>query len=346
MNAILSAAKALAEFRFRSRSSLELEIIALRHQLQVIKKDQSKRVLFGPFDRLLWVILYRFWPDILRRAVVIKPDTIIRWHYAGFRLFWRYGSRNHKPGTPPISAEMRDLIYLMKRDNPIWGSTRIAAEMRKIGYKLSPVTVYRYLRKYRPKFPGPPSPGWRAFFANQLRDCAAVDFFVVVTINFQLLYGMVVLSLGRRKIIHFATTAHPKQEWVAEQFCHCFSRYPKPKFILRDRDSIYGSKVQEYFSSNKIEERITTKSWQNGHVERLIYSLRRECLDHVIIYDARHLHRMLQSYVNYYNFSRTHYNLDGDCPVHRPIERPIRGKKIVAIPQVGGLHHRYERRAA
>lgn len=275
--------------------------------------------------------------------VLVKPSTVIRWHYAGFRMFWSWKSRQKTPWRK-VGPELRDLVHQMRRDNPTWGVRRIEGELRKLGFDICYMTVYKML----PRQYSAPTPSWRVFLANHMRETAAVDFFVVVTATFHLLYGMVVINHGRRRILHHAVTANPTQEWVVSQLSHSFSGNAKPRYLVRDRDAIYGQRVRGFLKGAGIKEMLTSRQSpkQNIYVERVIGSIRRECLDHVIIFNERHLKRILGLYVHYYNCSRTHNSLGMDCPVHRPIERPIRGKKIVAIPQVGGLHHRYERRAA
>jgi transposase InsO family protein len=274
--------------------------------------------------------------------VLVKPASVIRWHYAGFRMFW--GWRSGRKPWRKVGPEIRDLIHQMKRDNPTWGVRRIEGELRKIGINISYMTVYKNL----PKFAAPPSPGWRAFLSNHMKETAAVDFLVVVTLSFQLLYAMVLISHGRRKIIHIDVTDHPTQDWVADQVTRAFAKNPKPKYLVRDRDAIFGQRFRARLRELNVKEKVTMRQspWQNIFVERTIQSIRQECLDHVIVINRRHLRRLLTSYAQYYNFSRTHKSLAQDCPVHRPVQRPSMGKKIIAIPQVGGLHHRYERRAA
>jgi transposase InsO family protein len=287
-------------------------------------------------------MLYRVWPQALDALMFVKPATLIHWHYLGFKLFWRWRSK-YKPWRK-VGPELRELIWRMCRDNPTWGCHRIAGELKMLGFKVSDTTVYRYM----PRRLGCPSPGWRAFILNHMKETAAVDFLVVFTVTFQLLYAMVVISHSRRRIIHFGVTEFPTQEWASDQMRQAFLRYPKPKFLVRDRDSIYGSKFRGCLKEMKIKELVTMRHSprQNIYAERVIGSIKRECLDHVIIMNARHLRRLLDSYLHYYNYSRTHLSLGYDCPVHRQIERPSKGKKIVAVPQVTGLHHRYERRAA
>jgi len=345
MHPILSAISSVASLKFRSRTSLELEIVALRHQLGVLRRRQSKKITFlSNLDRVFWVLLYRTWPRIIDSMVIVKPRSVIRWHYTGFRLFWRWKSRHVSHEPLKVGPELKDLIHQMKRDNPLWGLRRIEGELRKLGFDISHKTV----RKYLPQRYYSPSPGWRAFLYNHLHHTAAVDFMVVVTAKFDLLYAMIVIGHSRRRIIHYAVTEHPTQEWAAEQIELALSRHPKPKYLIRDRDKIYGVRFKAKLKKLNIKEKVTMRQspWQNIFVERVNWSIRHECLDHVIVLSQKHLERILGDYVSYYNHSRTHSALDQDCPVPRRIDREIRGKKIVAIPEVGGLHHRYERRAA
>lgn len=309
----------------------------------LLRRRHNKRIQVPLMDRLLWVALYRLWPRILDIMVIVKPRSVIRWHYAGFRAFWRRRS-SQKGKFLKIGPEERDLIHQMKRDNPTWGCRRIAAELGKIGFDISYMSVHKLM----PHSYTSPTPGWRVFLHNHMKETAAVDFLVVVTLSFQLLYAIVVISHGRRRIVHFGVTEHPTQEWAADQIDQAFQSYPKPKYLVRDRDAIYGKVFRERLKGMRIKEKVTQRQSpkQNIFVERMIQSIRHDCLDHVIIINERHLRRMLASYKDYYNYSRTHRSLNEDSPVHRPVERPSRGKRIVAIPQVGGLHHRYERRAA
>ena len=197
---------------------------------------------------------------------------------------------------------------------------------------------------WRPKVP---SPTWRSFLHNHMHDTAAVDMFVVVTARFQLLYALVVLGHERRKVVHFDVTQNPTQVWLARQITEAFPWDTAPRFLLRDRDASYGQTFRDRVQAMAIEEVVTAprSPWQNAYVERIIGSIRRECLDHVIVFDERHLRRVLLAYFEYHHRSRTHLSLGKDCPEPRPIQPPSAGT-VVAFPQVGGLHHRYERRAA
>jgi putative transposase len=341
MIALLSAVGSLLSFRVRSRASLELELIALRHQVTVLRRQRPGRLRLFPTDRLLWTWLYRIWPQVLNTMVLVKPATVVQWHRKSFRLYW--WRRSRRLGRPRMSREIRDLIRKMSEANPLWGAPRIHGELLKLGIDVSQATVARYL-PWRPKVP---SPTWRSFLHNHLHDTAAVDMFLVVTARFQLLYALVVLGHERRKVIHFDITRNPTQGWLARQITEAFPWDTAPRFLLRDRDTSYGQTFRDRIQAMAIEEVVTAprSPWQNAYVERIIGSIRRECLDHVVVFDERHLRRVLSAYLRYHHRSRTHLSLEKDCPEPRPIQPPSAGT-VVAFPQVGGLHHRYERRAA
>jgi len=341
MLTVLSALASLLSFRLRSRASLELEVVALRHQLTVLRRQRPGRPRLFSADRLLWVWLYRIWPQVLDAMVLVKPATVIGWHRKGFRLYWRRRSRHL--GRPRTSREVRDLIRKMSQANPLWGAPRIHGELLKLGIEVSQATVSRYL-PWRPKAP---SPTWRSFLRNHMHDTAAIDMFVVVTAKFQLLYALIVLGHERRKILHFDVTSNPTQGWLARQITEAFPWDTAPRFLLRDRDASYGPTFRNRVQAMAIEQVVTAprSPWQNAYVERIIGSIRRECLDHVIIFGERHLRRVLSAYCDYYHRSRTHLSLRKDCPEPRPIQPPS-ADTVIAFPQVGGLHHRYERRAA
>jgi putative transposase len=338
---ILWALVSIFEFRFRSRASLELELIALRHQATVLRRQHRGRPQLSSLDRLLWVWLYRIWPQVIDAMVLVKPTTVIQWHRKGFRLFWRWRSR--RPGRPKIGADIRALIRRMSKANPLWGAPRIHGELLKLGIKISQATVGRWM-PWRPKVP---SPTWRSFLRNHLPDIAAIDMFVVATATFRLLYALIVLSLDRRRVVHFEVTQYPTQVWLSGQMTEAFPWDSAPRYLLRDRDKSYGPAFRHRVRAMGITEVITAprSPWQNPYVERLIGSIRRECLDHVVILNERHLRRVLSSYFQYHHDSRTHLSLNKDCPRPRPIQPPSAGN-IIAFPEVGGLHHRYERRAA
>jgi putative transposase len=242
-----------------------------------------------------------------------------------------------------MSREIRALIRTMSQANPLWGAPRIHGELLKLGFDVSQATVGRY-HPWRPKVP---SPTWRSFLQNHMHVTAAVDMFVVVTATFQLLYALLVLGHERRNVIHFDVTQNPTQVWLARQITEAFPWDTAPRFLLRDRDASYGQTFRNRVQAMAIEQVVTAprSPWQNAYVERIIGSIRRECLDHIIILDEHHLRRVLSAYFEYHHRSRTHLSLDKDCPEPRPIQ-PSSAGTVVAFPQVGGLHHRYERRAA
>src|SRR5258708_3821609 len=297
MVTILFAVVSILVFRFRSRAALELKLVALQHQLAVLRRQRPGRSQLSSLDRLLWVLLYRIWPQVIDAMVLVKPATVVEWHRKGFRFYWRWRSR--RPGRPRISPEIRDLIRRMSNANPLWGAPRIHGELLKLGIKISQATVGRWV-PWRPKVP---SPTWRSFLRNHLPDIAAIDMFVVFTATFQLLYALIVLNLDRRRIVHFEVTPNPTQDWLSRQMTEAFPWDTAPRYLLRDRDKSYGSALRHRVRAMGITEVITAprSPWQNPYAERLIGSIRRECLDHVIIFSERHLRRVLSSYFQYHN---------------------------------------------
>ena len=325
--------------RFRSRAVVELENLALRHQLRVLRRQRPGRLRLFTFDRLLWVMLYRLWPRCLEVMVLVKPATVIQWHRKGFRLFWRWRS---KSGRPSADREIRDLIRQMSGANPLWGA-RIHGELLKLGIEVSQATVAKYILRRR----GTPSQNWRSFLRNHAEGIAAIDMFVVASASFQLLYVVIILAHDRRNIVRTAVTEHPTAAWLSRQVTEAFPWDTAPRYLLRDRDTSYGSYFSNRVKAMGITEVLTAprSPWQNAYVERVIGSIRRECLDHIVIFNERHLRRVLSSYIDYYQRTRTHLSLDKDCPQSRPNQHGSVGR-VVAIPKVGGLHHRYERLAA
>ncbi len=274
----------------------------------------------------------------------VQPDTVTRWHREGFRLFWKWKSRWQKPGRQPVDSELRQLIGEMSRANPLWGAPRIHGELLKLGFSVSQRTVGKYIV-------GPPrsrrSQTWKSFLHNHLNQMVSMDFFTLPTLTFGLLYVCIVLDHHRRKVLHFQITKAPSAIWAAQQLREAFAFASPPKYLLRDRDGIYGLEFRARASALGVEEVLIAPRcpWQSPYVERLIGSIRRECLDHVIVMNARQLKLLLQSYFDYYHHSRSHLALDKDAPQPRAVQGVADGK-IVALPQAWGLHHRYERRAA
>ena len=328
---------------FRSRAEIELENLALRHQIGVLRRSARKRPKFTLGDRLLWVWLSRVWNDWRSALALVKPETVIAWHRAGFRLFWTWKVRRGQPGRPVISREVRDLIRKMCRENPSWGAPRIHGELLKLGIDIGESSVSKYMVRCRK----PPSQTWRTFLENHAKQLVSIDFFTVPTIRFQILYVFLVLAHDRRRVLHFNVTAHPTAEWTGQQLREAFPYDQLPRYLLRDRDAIFGHDFRERVRDMGICEVLSAprSPWQRAYVERLIGSIRRECLDHVLVFDESSLRRILRSYLDYYHRSRTHLLLGKDPPEPRAVQPPEMGS-VATLPQVGGLHHRYERRAA
>ena len=327
-------------FITRSRLSLHLEIIALRHQLAVVNRARHPRLRLTPVDRMLWAWLSRSWHGWRSALHIVQPETVLAWHRHGFRLFWTWKSR-HRMGRPALSRDVRALIREMCTANPLWGAPRIHGELRKLGISVSQSTVAAYMRRH----PRPPSQTWRTFLANHANQIMAADLFVVPTVTFRLLFVLVILAHDRRQIVHVAVTAHPTAAWTAQQLRNAFPENEAPQYLLHDRDSVFAQVATTLEGMDIQEVRTAPRSpWQNAYVERVIGSIRRECLDHVIVANAAGLHRVLTEYIAYYLRSRTHLALDKDTPITRPVSPP--SGRIVITPEVGGLHHRYDRIAA
>ena len=277
---------------------------------------------------MLWSLLSRFWPGWRRALVLVQPETVIRWHHRGFRLYWRWKSRSRRPGRPSIEVEIRDLILEMHRANPAWGAPRIHGELIKVGFRLAQSTVSKYLPRHRK----PPSQSWRTFLRNHLREAIAIDFAVVSTVRFRLLYVFVVLGLERRRLLHVHVTAHPTAVWTAQQMIEALPEETRLRYVIRHRDAIYGTEFQRRVADmGLVEVPIAPRSpWQNCYAERFVGSLRRECLDHVIALNERQVYRIVSSYARYYNRARTHLALAKDAPrtPQSPIASEWPGRRI------------------
>jgi putative transposase len=353
---LLSALLSTPGSMFRSRAVLELENTALRHQIGVLKRSARKRPKLTAADRLFWVFLSRVWGDWRSALDIVNRATVIAWHRKGFRLFWTWKIRQGRAGRPAVSREIRDLIRRMSRENPLWGAAHIHGELLKLGIEISETSVAKYVLRHRK----PPSQTWRTFLDNHVRNLGSVlicklghyrnlvsvDFFTVPTIRFQVLYVFLVLAHDRRRVVHFNVIAHPTAEWTAQQLREAFPFDQVPRYLLRDRDKIFGDTFREQVKNLQIKEVLSAhrSPWQRDYVERVIGSIRRECLEHVIVFGESSLRRILSSYLSYYHQTRPHLSLEKDAPEPRPIQRPELGP-VLAVPQLGGLH-RYERRAA
>ena len=322
---------------FRSQAALQAEIVLLRHQLNVLRRRSPKRVNFSNIDRLVFAGIYSLAPKVLDALQIIKPETVIGWHRAGFRTYWRWKSRP-RGGRPRTPDEIRQLIRDMSIANSLWGAPRIHGELLKLGIDVGQTTVAKYMAKHR----RPPTQGWKTFLYNHADGIASMDLFVVPTISFRLLYGLLILQHGRRQILWLGVTAHPTAEWIARQLTEAYGWTTAAQYMVRDRDAVYGDIFIRRLRAMGIRDRPTAarSPWQNGYAERLIGSIRRECLDNVVVFGERHLRHLLGSYQKYYNDARTHLSLDKDAPVSRAIETV---GSIIAKPLLGGLHHQYVR---
>ena len=328
--------------RFRNRTELALENLALRQQLAILKRNRPHARLRRR-DRLFWACLSSVWQRWRESLIVVKPETVIWWHRKGFALYWTHLSKHRGAGRPGTGKEIRELVRKMANANPTWGSPRIHGELLKLGIKISERTVARLMPKKRK----PPSQTWRTFLDNHVKDMVSIDHFVVPTATFRVLFVLVVLAHDRRRVVHFNVTEHATARWTGEQIIQAFPDGSEPRYLLRDRDGIYGEEFQERIRAIGIEEVISAprSPWQNPYCERLIGSVRRDCLNHVIILGESHLRRILGRYFHYYHKYRTHLSLEKDAPAPRPIQDSNLGE-VIEIPEVGGLHHHYERRAA
>jgi putative transposase len=327
---------------FRDRRELALENLALRQQLAILARAQPHRRL-RKTDRLFWVWISRIWERWRESLIVVRPETVLRWHRKGFALYWTWLSRRNPIGRPGTSRVIRELIRKITSANPLWGSPRVHGELLKLGIDISERTVARLM----PKRKKPPSQSWRAFLDNHLKDLVSIDFLVVPTATFRVLFVLIDLAHHRRRVVHFNVTNHPTALWTAEQMIQAFPDGTAPRFLVRDRDRIYGEQFRERVKAIGIEEILTAprSPWQNPFAERMIGTLRRDCLDHVVVLGEFHLRIILKRYLSYYHRARTHLALEKDAPEPRLVQAPEHGC-VIEIPEVGGLHHRYERRAA
>jgi transposase InsO family protein len=337
MFGLLSIFLALLTVPFKSKSRLEAENAALRRQLIVLRRKMRGRVRLTNNDRWFLIQLYRWFPSILQVLTIVQPETLVRWHRAGFRCYWRWKSRP-RGGRPQIETDLRALIRQMSMENPLWGAPRIHGELLKLGFEVAQSSVAKYMVKRR----GPPSQGWRTFLRNHAPDIAAMDLFVAPTIGFDLLYAFVIVRLSRRDLVWINVTTNPTAEWIARQLIEAFPWNEAPPYLIRDRDRIYGTIVTRRLRAMGIRDKPTAPGspWQNGFAERLIGSIRRECVDHFIVLGEAHLRRILRAYACYYNNIRTDWSLDKDAPVSRPAQRI---GSIKPEPILGGLHHYYVR---
>src|SRR2546428_3689543 len=319
---------------------VDLENAALRQQLAVFKRDIKRPRLHGR-DRLFWIGLRTIWKKWKSALVIVRPETVISWQRKRFKTYWWRLSQPKTPGRPLISSNIRTLVRTMATANPLWGAPRIHGELLKLGFEISERTVSRLM----PKRHKEPSQTWKTFLSNHVGQLVSIDFFTVPTLQLRVLFVFVVLAHQRRRVLHFNVTEHPTAEWTAQQIIEAFPEDAAPRYLIRDRDGVYGSQFRNRVQGMSIQEVLTAarSPWQNPFAERVIGSIRRECVNHVIVLGERHLRWTLKRYVRYYLDSRSHLSLEKDSPNSRPVQSV---GQIMAIPQVGGLHHRYQRRAA
>jgi len=317
ITAFLAAIRAF----FRNRVDTSLEVLALRQQVAVLKRKRPRPSL-NRLDRFFWTALRNIWPRWSDVLVIVKPDTVVGWHRAGFRLYWRWRSRP-RGGRPKVSEEIRTLIHRMAAENSDWGAPKIYGELLKLG--------------------------WLAFLANHREVIAALDFFTVPTLTFQLLYCFFVIEHGRRRVLHFNITRHPTAEWVVQQLREAFPEAGPYRYAILDHDSKFDADVIAFLRATGLRPKRTSVQapWQNGTAERWVGSCRREILDHVIALNEQHLRRLIRDYVNYHHDDRIHDSLDKDTPNRRPVEsKPSPAATVISSARLGGLHHRYSWREA
>jgi putative transposase len=326
---------------FRSRRSLWLENLALRQQLVILKRKR-RRTRLTVFDKIFWVLARKYWSRWKQSLLMISPETIPRWHRAGFRLYWAWLSRHRVCfGRKRIGRDLRELIFRMVVENPMWGAPRIHGELQMLGFDVSERTVSRWVQR------APRSPDkiarWNAFLKNHREIIAAMDFFAVHTVTFGVLYCFFLIAHDRRRILHFNVTHNPTSLWVVQLLRETFPFEAPHKYMILDRDQKFGLEVIAAIRAMGSRPKRTSfrSPWQNGVAERWVESCRRDLLDHVIVLNERHLKRLLSEYVSYYHEDRTHLGLSKETPGGR-IRAMHRGR-VIAHARLGGLHHRYDR---
>jgi len=323
--------------QFKSRRRLAAKNAVLGYQVTVPRRQIRGRVRLNNFDRLFLVQLYRWCPSILQVFAVVRPETVVRWHRNAFRCYCRWKSRG-RGGRLTINAELRALIRRMSRENKLWGAPRIQGELLKLGFSVAQSTVAKYMARSN----DPSGQSWSTFLRNHAPQIAAMDLFMVPTISFVQLYVLVIIRISRRELVWINVTRYPTAEWVAQQITEAFPWNEAPRYLIRDRDGIYGAAVRRRLRAMGIRDKpiASGSPWQNAFAERLIGTIRRECVDHLIVFGEAHLRRFIAEYASYYNGSRTHRSLKHDAPVHRAAQTI---GAINSRPVLGGLHHQYYR---
>ena len=324
---------------FRGKHDIVLENLALRQQL-VVQQRSIKRPKIKNRDRIFWIWLSRFWNNWGAPLIIVKPPTVIGWHKKGFKSYWKWKSR--RAGRPNIDWELIKLIRKLQKENATWSAQRIQGELKKLGYEVCDNTVAKYMIK---STDGNDSKRqrWLTFLRNHAKHIVGIDFVVVRTVFFNAIYVFIAISNDRRKILHFAVTANPHSRWAIQQLRETFAFDEVTKYVIRDNDKIFSDDFKQHITGFGLEDTPTAprSPWQNPIAERVLGTLRRECLDHMIIVNEKHLYSVLYEYINdYYNVSRIHMSLEKDSPVPRPVQA---NGKIVNKPILGGLHHIYSR---
>ena len=340
MFVFLSLLKIILFSIYRSNTTIIAENIALRHQIQVLNRT-AKRPKIRKRDRIFWVLLSKTWIGWKNSLFIVKPETVIKWHRQSFKLYWKRKSKR-KIGRPNIDYKIIALIHKMSKENSTWGAPHIQSELKLLGYDVAESTVAKYMIKERK----PPSQTWRTFLKNHMHNTVAIDFFTIPTATFQIYYVFLVLRHSDRKILHFNVTTNPTAQWTANQIVETFPYDTAPKYLIRDRDSIYGNYFQCRIKNMEIEEvKISYRSpWQSPYVERLVGTIRRECFNHIIVLNEKHLRKIMKEYQKYYNQIRPHLSLFRNSPIPRNIEVPSDGN-VSSIEILGGLHHSYSHAA-
>lgn len=327
----------------RTKTQLLAENALLRQQLIVLQR-QVKQPQFNPLDRFVMVVLASWLQNWRQVLLIVKPDTLIRWHRQGFKLFWKHKSRpKTRELKPRIAEETIHLIKQMAAENRLWGVKRIQGELLKLGIKVARRTVQKYMRQARK--PTAPSQNWATFLKNHSKDIWACDFLPVVDLFFGQIYAFFLVELSSRRVVHFGVTRHPTDEWVAQQLREATPNGEGPKYLIRDNDTKFGSKFQQVCEGSNIKVLKTPvrAPKANAICERFLGSVRREVLDHFLILNEPHLKRVLKAYVEYFNHNRPHQGIGQAIPNAKKVEfPPIAGRKVVSFPILGGLHHRYE----
>ena len=338
MKALVFLTLNIFKLLFKTKRQLILENIMLRQQLNIYNR-QNKKPKIENIDRIILVWISRIFRKWKSALVVVKASTLISWHKKGFKLYWRRKSRS--VGRPNIDWQLIKLIRKMQKENPLWSAQRIQGELGRLGFSVCDNTVAKYMQKQ--KMDPKKTQRWLTFLRNHAPYIVGIDFLVVRTIFFKSIHVFIAISHDRRKILHFAVSSKPHSQWAIQQLRETFAFDETTKYVIRDNDKIFSEDFKRQIRRFGLKDTPTAprSPWQNPICERVVGTLRRGCLDHMIILNEKHLHDVLHEYIfEYYNVARTHMSLEKDSPEHRPIQKD---GKIVSKPILGGLHHIYSR---